>query len=153
VGSVEVDYGAMKSARDRLVEGLRGSNYRDVRASLGHVRLVEGHGRFVDPHGVEVGGHRYEADKILVAVGSRARALPVPGGDHPRVLVNRGARDHREVPDRLVVVGGGPQGLEWAQAFARLGSEVTVLEFLPQVLAAVDASMPPAGQGATTPRP
>jgi mercuric reductase len=141
VGSVEVDYGAMKAARDRLVEGLRGSNYQDVLASLDHVRLVEGHGRFVDPHTVEVDGDPYVADQILVAVGSRARALPVPGGDHPRVLDNRAALELQELPSRLVVVGGGPQGLEWAQAFARLGSEVTVLVFLPQVLGPLDADV------------
>jgi mercuric reductase len=141
VGSVEVDYGAMKAARDQLVEGLRGSNYQDVLASLHHVRLVDGHGRFVDAHTVEVNGDRFVADRILVAVGSRARALPVQGGDHPRVLDNRAALELQDVPARLIVVGGGPQGLEWAQAFARLGSEVTVLEFMPQVLGPLDADV------------
>jgi len=150
VGPVEVDYAAMKAARDDLVGGLRGSNYVQVLAALDHVRLVEGHGRFVDAHTVEVGGQRYEADKILVAVGSRARGLPFPGDGHPRVLDNRTALDLTEVPARLVVVGGGPQGLEWAQAFARLGSDVTVLEFLPQVLGPLDADVAAVVQEALT---
>ncbi len=141
VGPVQVDYAAMKAARDELVEGLRGANYADVLAALEHVRLVEGHGRFINPHTVEVGGRRFTADHILVAVGSRARSLPIPGNDHPRVLDHRTALDLDEVPARLVVVGGGPQGLEWAQAFARLGSEVTVLEFQPQVLGPLDADV------------
>ncbi len=141
VGRVDVDYAAMKAHRDALVAGLRTSNYVDVLASLDHVRLVEGHGRFVDPHTVEVAGRRYAADAILVAVGSRARALPFPGGDHPRVLDHRTALELTEVPARLVVIGGGPQGLEWAQAFHRLGARVTVLEYLPQVLGPLDADV------------
>ncbi len=138
VEAVEIDYAAMKAARDELVLGLRGSNYVDVLAALPHVRLIEGHGRFVDARTVEVDGRRFRADTILVAVGSRARRLAVPGGDHPRVLDNRTALELEQVPPRLVVVGGGPQGLEWAQAFARLGASVTVLELLPQVLGPLD---------------
>ena len=141
VEGVEVDYRAMKAARDRLVEGLRGSNYVDVLASLDHVSLVEGHGRFVDPYTIAVGETLYRADRILLAVGARSRSLSVPGAQHPRVLDHRTALELEEVPESLVVVGGGPQGLEWAQAFARLGAEVTVLEFSPQVLGPLDADV------------
>lgn len=138
---VELDYTAMKAARDDLVSGLRDSNYVEVQRALSHVRLVEGHGRFLDAQTVEVEGRRFRADQILVAVGSRARPLPVPGGDHPRVLDHRTALQLEEIPDRLVVLGGGPQGLEWAQAFARLGARVTLLELLPQVLGPLDADV------------
>lgn len=141
VSGVEVDYPAMKGARDALVEGLRGSNYVEVLAALSHVRLVEGRGHFRDAHTVEVGERVFVAEKILVAVGSRARRLDVPGGDHPNVLDNQTALALREVPERLVVVGAGPQGLEWAQAFRRLGASVTVLEFAPQVLGPLDADV------------
>ena len=150
VAPAEVDYAAMKAARDGLVEGLRGSNYVDVLASLDHVRLVEGHGRFVDAHTVAVDDRAWTADKILVAVGSRSRPLPVPGARHTRVLDNRTALMLEVVPEALVVIGGGPQGLEWAQAFARLGSDVTVLEFLPQVLGPLDADVAAVLQGALT---
>jgi len=141
VGEVTLDYAAMKAARDGLVESLRSQNYRDVLAALSHVRLVEGHGRFLDERTVQVGERRFRADRVLVAVGSRARPLPVSGADHPRVLDNRSALELREVPSELVVVGAGPQGLEWAQAFARLGASVTVMELLPQVLGPLDADV------------
>ncbi len=138
VGDVQLDYAATKAARDAVVERLRGSNYRDVLDALEHVTLVEGRGRFIDPHTIEVGDARLRADRILVAVGSRARRLGIEGEDLPGVVDHIGALELTEVPQRLVVLGAGPQGLEWAQAFRRLGSEVTVLMSRSQVLRPVD---------------
>lgn len=138
VGDVRLDYAVTKAARDAVVEQLRGSNYRDVLDALEHVSLVEGRGRFVDAHTVAVGDDPYRADRILVAVGSRARSLDIEGEDLPGVVDHIGALELTEVPRRLVVLGAGPQGLEWAQAFRRLGSEVTVLMSRGQVLQPVD---------------
>jgi len=138
VGDVHLDYAVTKAARDELVERLRGNNYRDVLDALDHVSLVEGRGRFVDPNTIEVGDSRYRAERILVAVGSRARELGIEGQDLPGVVDHIGALELTEVPERLVVLGAGPQGLEWAQAFRRLGSEVTVLMSRGQVMRPVD---------------
>ncbi len=138
VGEVSLDYLQTKEARDALVERLRESNYRAVLDSLTHVELIEGYGRFIDAQTVEVDGTRYTADKILVAVGSRPRILPMEGWNLPEVLDNQGALKLEEVPERLIVVGGGPQGLEWAQAFRRLGAEVMLLQSRGQVLTALD---------------
>ncbi len=137
-GPVQVNYAAMKAARDELVLALRASNYRDVLDALPRVRFVEGHGRFVDPHTVAVGEALWRADHVLVAVGARPARPPIEGLDHPRVADHRKALTWEEVPGRLVVLGAGPQGLEWAQAFRRLGAEVDVVELLPEVLPAFD---------------
>lgn len=138
---VQVDYTAMKRARDAVVYGLRGSNYHDVLDALPNVELIEGHGRFVDAHAIDVNGRRIQAARMLVAVGSRARTLDVPGGDLPGVLDNRSALELETLPDALVVVGGGPQGVEWAQAFARLGVQVTLLQSRDQLLRPLDADV------------
>ena len=135
---MRLDYAATKAARDAVVERLRGSNYRDVLDALEHVSLVEGRGRFIDPHTLAVGDTHYRANRILVAVGSRARRLDIEGEELPGVVDHIGALELTEVPDHLVVLGAGPQGLEWAQAFRRLGSEVTVLMSRGQVLRPVD---------------
>jgi mercuric reductase len=138
VSDVSLDYRRTKAARDALVLNLRESNYAEVLKVLQSVELMEGFARFVDPHTVEVNGRHLRAEKILVAVGSRPRDLPIPGWNLDGVLDHQGALSLEAVPERLVVIGGGPQGLEWAQAFSRLGGEVVVLEALGQVLSPLD---------------
>lgn len=135
---INVDYSILKRAREEVVAGLRQKNYRDVLASLGKVRVVEGKGKFLDPHTVEVDGTKWKAEKILIAVGSRPGRLEIPGLDLEGVVDSRGIWDLDSIPKRFVIVGGGPLGLEFAQAFSRLGAKVTVLEFLPQILGPLD---------------
>ena len=83
---------------------------------------------FVDEHTVAVGEHRLKGDTILVHTGTRARTPTFPGIEHINWLDNKGILDLTELPRHLVVIGGSYIGLEFAQAFRRLGSEVTVLQ-------------------------
>jgi pyruvate/2-oxoglutarate dehydrogenase complex dihydrolipoamide dehydrogenase (E3) component len=98
-------------------------------------RLVRGAGQMIDLRTVEVGGERLVARKaVVIANGGTAAIPPIEGLDKVGYWTNRQAAIPRELPARLVVLGGGAVGVELAQAFARLGSKVTVVEAGPRFL-------------------
>ena len=97
--------------------------------------------RFVDDHTVEHDGKRLTARAWVVATGSRPALPPVEGLDAVPYWTNETVFSQRTLPARLLVLGGGPIGLEIAQAFARLGSKVTIVEFMDQILGPEDADM------------
>jgi mercuric reductase len=123
--------------KDEIVESLRQSNYRDVVSALKNVEFVEGRGRFVSPNAVEIiaqTSRTIEADKFIVATGSRAAIPPIKGIEKIKYLTNIEALSLKTVPERLVVLGGGPLGLEFAQMYRHFGSEVLVIEMGNRVL-------------------
>lgn len=92
------------------------------------VNVIKGEGRFVGPDTIAVGDQTIVAQKIVVATGSSAAMPPIEGLDALNVLNNENVFELDEIPEHLIVVGGGPIGCELAQAFRHLGSEVTILE-------------------------
>jgi glutathione reductase (NADPH) len=118
-----VDWAALVAAKDKEINRLNGVYLRLLRDS--GVQLIEGRGVIVDPHTVEVGGKRYTAKHILVATGGHPNHLEVPGAEH--AIDSDRALDLTEVPKRLVVVGGGYIGCEFAGIFRAAGSTVTML--------------------------
>lgn len=107
------------------------------------IRVVEGHGRLTGPRGVAVTGHdgaehELECDMVLVATGSNPRVLPFFEPDGERVFTARELFELRDRPERLIVVGSGATGAEYAHAFARFGSEVHLVSSREQVLPSED---------------
>ena len=98
------------------------------------VNLAFGSARFVARDRVEVGGESHTARRFVIATGSRPRLPDTPGFDHVRYLTNENLFDRKELPEKLLIIGGGPIGVEMAQAFARLGSKVTLVEMGPRLL-------------------
>jgi pyruvate/2-oxoglutarate dehydrogenase complex dihydrolipoamide dehydrogenase (E3) component len=97
--------------------------------------LVRGQGKLVDQKSVEVAGDRYVARRaVVIANGSTASIPPIPGLDSVDYWTNREATLPRDLPISLAVLGGGAIGLELGQAFARLGSKVTIIEAGPRLL-------------------
>lgn len=94
------------------------------------VHVVQHEARLVDAHSIEAGGQRYEAKRIIIATGSRPAVPPIPGLSGAPFLTNETIFDVPELPQHLLVLGGGAIGIELAQAFRRFGSEVTVIEAL-----------------------
>lgn len=92
------------------------------------VRVVRAAARFIDDRTVAGGDVRVQARKIVIATGSRAAIPPIPGLDATPFLTNETMFDLTELPTRLIVLGGGPIGVELGQAFSRLGSEVVIIE-------------------------
>jgi len=104
------------------------------------INIVSGFGELVEPHVVRVRetGDTLTASAIIVAVGSEASLIPVPGADGPGVMNSDQAMLLEDVPEKLAVVGGGYIGLEFSQLYAALGSRVTVVEMMPQAVPGED---------------
>jgi pyruvate/2-oxoglutarate dehydrogenase complex dihydrolipoamide dehydrogenase (E3) component/uncharacterized membrane protein YdjX (TVP38/TMEM64 family) len=103
------------------------------------VDVVQGDARFVSPWEVEVDGRRISARSIVIATGARPRVPDLPGLDQVDHVTSDTVWDLRALPARLLVLGGGPVGCELAQCFARLGSQVTMVQKGPRLLPREDA--------------
>jgi len=123
---------------------------RGIRARISHhdsahrfsrelgVDVFLGDGRFTGPDTLEVEGKRLRFRKAVIATGARPATPPIPGLEEAGFLTNETVFSLTRRPDRLAVLGGGPIGCELAQAFRRLGSEVTIVEMAPQFLTRED---------------
>jgi mercuric reductase len=100
--------------------------------------LVPGIASFVDTRTVRVGDQQLSGDRILVATGSRTAVPPIPGIEDIEWIDHVSALELEDVPESLLVVGAGPVGLEFAQIFARFGSQVTIVNSGPQIAARAD---------------
>jgi len=92
-------------------------------------------------HAVEINGHTYTGRKLVVATGSRPEQLQVPGAEQVRLYDNQHVWDLRELPKRLLVVGGGPNGVELGQAMQRLGAQVTIVHHGASILEKEDPAI------------
>jgi dihydrolipoamide dehydrogenase len=101
--------------------------------------LIKGEGTLISPTQVRVGSETIDARAVIVATGSKVGVPPIKGLVEAKPLDNASALALNEIPKRLIVIGGGAIGLELGTFFAEIGSEVTVLEMLPQPIAYADA--------------
>src|ERR1700730_16852178 len=121
------------SVVDQLVKGVEGL----LRA--GGVTMLRGSAKLTGGGAVDVGGERVQAKDIVVATGSAVSRIPVKGAE--LTIDSHAILELKAIPPRLAVIGGGVVGMEFAAMFAALGSKVTVLEMLPQVLPMVEADL------------
>ncbi len=98
------------------------------------MEVIEGEGRFTGPSEIVVDGRRLPFAAAIIATGSAPAVPPVPGLGGERILTTETLWSLRELPDRLAILGGGPIGCELGQAFARLGSQVTIVEAADRLL-------------------
>ena len=133
----------LQEARERMltvVPQLRAG----VEQILSHsnITLVRAHARLADSHTVETpAGDAFTARHLIIATGSRPKLLPVAGVDHPRVVTSTQLLRQEQLPRRLCIIGAGVIGMEFASAFHRFGSEVTVIEYLKECLPMLDADI------------
>jgi pyruvate/2-oxoglutarate dehydrogenase complex dihydrolipoamide dehydrogenase (E3) component len=137
-GAVEPDFGAVMERMRRVRARLSHHDSADRFRGLG-VDVFLGDGRFTGPDTVEVNGARLSFRKAVIATGARAHRPDVPGLAEAGFLTNETVFELTERPPRLAVVGAGPVGCELAQAFRRLGSEVTLFESGGHILSREDA--------------
>jgi dihydrolipoamide dehydrogenase len=139
-GAPKIDLDKLRSFKSKVVSQLNGG--LAGMAKQRKIRTVHGHGRFLDPHTVEVTGddgkQRIGFEQAIIAVGSQAVKLPGFPWDDKRVMDSTDALELAEVPKRMLVVGGGIIGLEMAQVYAALGSQITVVELLDQLMPGAD---------------
>ncbi len=136
-GPVAVDMKAVKARKDAVV---RKSNQGVANwlKNMDNCTVYEGHARFESNHAVRVNGETLEADKIFIDVGARAFLPAVPGLDGVKCLTNSSMMEVDFLPEHLIIVGGSYIGLEFGQMYRRFGSEVTIIERSPRLIARDD---------------
>lgn len=122
-----IDFSAVHAHVRSVIDAIAPNDSVERFESLG-VKVIKAEGRFIDERTLEAGGHRISARRFVIATGSSPVIPPIPGIDSVEALTNETIFDLEHRPDHLVIVGGGPIGLELAQAHRRLGSRVTVVE-------------------------
>lgn len=137
--SYSLDFTRVMERKQQVVESLRQGV--ETLLSAPGISLVRGEARFAAPHEVVVGEETYTAPHIIIATGSRAKLLPIPGADHPKVVTSTELLNITEIPRSLCIVGAGVIGMEFASIFNSFGTEVTVVEFLKECLPALDSDI------------
>lgn len=123
----KVDYAAAKDHVRKVIETIEPVDSQERFEGFG-INVIREFGAFISPTEVQAGDTIIEARRFIVATGSGPFVPPIPGLDEIDVYTNENIFDLRERPDHLIIVGGGPIGMEMAQAHLRLGSKVTVIE-------------------------
>jgi dihydrolipoyl dehydrogenase len=137
--NVSVDLDTMHGSRKEAVKGL--TQGVEFLFKKNKVEWLKGHASFEKADTVKVGDRSVRAKNIVIATGSSVTPLPGIEIDQERIVDSTGALELPEVPKRLVVIGGGVIGLELGSVWRRLGSEVTVIEFLDQILPGFDGDV------------
>jgi len=142
-GAPKIDIDKLRSFKNKVVAQLTGG--LGSMAKQRKVRIVEGTGMFVSPNELEVqtkdGVKLIRFENAIIAAGSQSVKLPSFPWDDERIVDSTGALELKEVPKKLLVVGGGIIGLEMATVYSALGSEVTVVEFMDQIIPGTDADL------------
>jgi glutathione reductase (NADPH) len=116
---------------------------RDIPENLAHsmehrnVEVIRGHAVFTGPNAIRVGDRHLEASHIVIATGSKPRPLPIPGAE--LMITSDEMLTERNQPGSVIFIGGGVISQEFGHVYARAGTDVTILEALPQLLPAMDA--------------
>ncbi|MFN7970924.1 MAG: FAD-dependent oxidoreductase [Acidobacteriota bacterium] len=145
-GPVFVDMRAVKARKDGVVRKSTEGVEKWLRGTK-NCTVLQGHARFEGPRSVRVGEQLLESEKIFVNVGGRAAVPPIPGLDGVPFLTNSSMMDVDFLPEHLVILGGSYIALEFAQMYRRFGSEVTVIERGPRLLARDDEDVADAIRG------
>jgi pyruvate/2-oxoglutarate dehydrogenase complex dihydrolipoamide dehydrogenase (E3) component len=131
-----IDLARTRAWKDSLIRPQ--DSWVEVLTNAGY-GVYPGEARFVDTRTVRVGDTGLTADRILIATGGRTAVPSIPGIEEVDWIDHITALELEEVPESLLIVGGGPVGLEFAQIFARFGSRVTLVNHGPQIAARADA--------------
>lgn len=136
-----LDLGKMMAEKTKAVGELTGGI--EFLFKKNKVTWLKGHAAFEDAHTVDVAGQKVTAKDIVIATGSSVTPLPGVSVDNAgkRIVDSTGALDLDEVPEHLVVIGGGVIGLELGSVWRRLGAKVTVVEYLDQLLPGMDGEV------------
>ncbi|MCG7989435.1 MAG: dihydrolipoyl dehydrogenase [Candidatus Thiodiazotropha weberae] len=130
---VKYEFSEIMQRVQRVVKQVEPHDSVDRYTGLG-VDVVEGDAKITSPYSVEVNGIEFRTQNIIVATGARPFVPPIKGIDRTDYLTSDNLWQLREKPERLLVLGGGPIGCELSQAFARFGSQVTIVEMMPRLM-------------------
>jgi len=135
--SVEFDFAEVMERVQQKIRAVEPHDSVERYQGLG-VDVIQGEARITSPYTVAVNGRTITTRNIIIATGARPFVPPIPGIDEVGYLTSNTVWDLRELPRRLVVLGGGPIGSELTQTFARLGSQVTQVEMADRIVGRED---------------
>lgn len=134
-----IDFNKIIERKKNVTETLRGGIETMLRQTK--VNVVNAMASFKDSKTVVAGEEEYTADQIIIATGSKSKSLPIPGHDLECVMDSTRILDLEYIPESLTIIGGGVIGMEFASIFHNLGSKVTVIEFMKQILPPFDSDI------------
>lgn len=134
-----IDFNKIIERKKNVTETLRGGI--DTMLRQAKVNVVNAMASFKDSKTVVTGEEEYTADQIIIATGSKSKSLPIPGHDLECVMDSTRILDLEYIPESLTIIGGGVIGMEFASIFHNLGSKVTVIEFMKQILPPFDSDI------------
>jgi len=141
VKDYSIDFPAIMKRKDLITQRLSSGVGQLMKAN--QVRVARGEGKIIEPGKVEVTNTAGEKEliktkNIIIATGSKVMKLPIPGIDSEGVITSDEALSLSELPSRMLIIGGGVVGIEFAGIFKALGVEITVVEMLPRILPPID---------------
>lgn len=134
-----VDFNKIMARKQNVIETLRTGI--DTMLSQAKVNVVNAMASFKDAHTIVADEKEYSADQIIIATGSTSKSLPIPGHDLECVMDSTKILNLEYIPASLTIIGGGVIGMEFASIFSQLGSQVTVIEFMKQILPPFDSDI------------
>ncbi|AFM42648.1 dihydrolipoamide dehydrogenase [Desulfosporosinus acidiphilus SJ4] len=144
LGEKRVDYAKVMARKDQVVNTLVSGVEKLMKAA--NVRVIKGWGEFKELGKLDVvtdsGSETIQVDNVILATGSVPMRIPIPGANLPGVGTSDELLSEPDLPERLVVIGGGVIGLEFASVFQAFGVKVTVVEMLPTLLPTIDEEIP-----------
>jgi mercuric reductase len=126
--SVSFDFKRIMEEKDKLIDRLRDEKYEKVLNGLSHVEFIEGSARFISKSEIQVSGKIYKANKFVVATGSSTLIPTIKSIDKVSYLTNIEALLLKKLPESMIILGGGPLAVEFAQIFSRFGTRVCLLQ-------------------------
>lgn len=132
--NLKLDFKKAIESKRRLVEGLRNDKYEKVLQTLPSVTKFDGTAKFTGDHEVSFKGKKIWGEKFLIATGSSTFVPPIDGIEDVGYLTNVEALDLDRLPKSMIVLGGGPLGLEFAQMYSHFGTKVCVIQRSPKLL-------------------
>lgn len=139
VKEVSLDYSTMQSRKEGIVKTFnQGISALFAKNKVTHIK---GSASFKDPHTLIVDGKEITAENIIIATGSTPISLPFLPIDEKEIVSSTGALAFPEIPKKLIVIGAGIIGVELGSVYSRIGSEVTVVEYLDKITPTLDGSL------------
>ncbi len=133
VQGLEVDFGRVIARKNEVVGRVRGGVEKGLTQNP-RIALIRGHAHFTGRHEVDVDGRPVQGEKFIIATGVAPVRPDIRGLDQVSYLTNETVMDLEALPASMLIVGAGPEGMEFGQIFARLGTKVTVLQRRDRVL-------------------
>ena len=142
-GGISLDFGKMISRKNEVVS--QTTKGIDFLMNKNNITVFNGFGSFVDKNKVKITSQSseeiIESKNIIIATGSKPAILPFAKVDKDRIITSTEALKLKEIPKHLIIIGGGVIGLELGQVYKRLGSEVSILEYMDRIIPTMDSGL------------